>query len=58
MDDEKKTQRQALMRAQELMKLTELPEGVELHSDVDEDASHYREEVVHEFSHSNFLPPK
>ena len=25
------------MRAQELMKLTELPEGVELHSDVDEE---------------------
>jgi hypothetical protein len=36
------------------MKLTELPEGVELHSDVDEDASNYpqREEYVKE------LPPR
>ena len=38
-EDEKKMQRQALIRAQELMKMTELPEGVELHSDVDEDAT-------------------
>jgi hypothetical protein len=46
------------MRAQELMKLTELPDGVELHSDVDEDASHCRESYVQEFNQSHFLPPK
>lgn len=47
------------MRAQELMKLTELPEGVELHSDVDEDASHcHRDSYVHEFNHSHSIPPK
>jgi hypothetical protein len=42
------------------MKLTELPEGVELHSDVDEDASnyHHREEYVKEFNQSHSLPPR
>jgi hypothetical protein len=42
------------------MKLTELPEGVELHSDVDEDASNYhqREEYVKEFNQSHSLPPR
>ena len=34
-----KLRREALTRAQELMKMTELPEGVELHSEVDEEES-------------------
>ena len=38
--------REALTRAQELMRVTELPEGVELHSEVDEEESLRREQEL------------
>ena len=50
------------MRAQELMKMTELPEGVELHSDVDEDATNHqinykdRDDDVQVLQEFNILP--
>ncbi len=37
-----------MQRAQELMKLTELPDGVELQSDVDEDESSKRRSAITE----------
>ena len=47
-EEERRLKREAMQRARELMRITELPEGVELNSEVDEDESLRRmQEILH-----------